>query len=626
MFSAPLGGTDITHDYCVGRGSVGFYELRAKGGAAAVTLSECVVHPETDHSHMFHLDDNRPGSLSSFTFAADAVRRHGAIASVELSHGGMYAGSYILDSKPGEKVVKYSSSDGVLEDGTEILALTKELIADIIKAYGRVAGLAKRAGFEMVMIHGGHSWLINQFLSPAFNRRTDEYGGSFENRRRFMLEVIASVRDAVGKGFPIEFRMSGAEGIGGGYGIETGVEIAKAIDGKVDLIHVSAGSHHSGFFMTHPPMFAPHGVNVRLAAEIKKHVKTPVATIGALNDPEMMEEIIASGKADVIYMARALLADPELPWKVMENRGDEIIKCIRCFTCMAERVQTQTRRCTLNPLIGREREGLEVLPAPKKKKVLVAGGGPGGLEAALTAARRGHQVVLCEKGDRLGGILNCEEGISFKKDMYEYASVMERLLRREGVDIRLNMEVTKAYAEAERADVLICAVGSEPIVPPLPGIGDENVILVNDLPSRRGEIKDSVVVLGGGLAGCEAAVHLADEGKRVTVVEMRDALAPDANVRHRPILMDKLKELVNIELGLTALRVTKDGLVCVKKDGSECLVPGETIICAVGQRPLTAAAQALANAAPRMYQVGDCTRVQNMTAAIYQGHHAALDV
>ncbi|MCL1829788.1 MAG: NADH:flavin oxidoreductase, partial [Oscillospiraceae bacterium] len=167
MFGAPLGGTDITHDCCVGPRSVGFYELRAKGGAAAVTLSECAVHPETDRSHLFRLDDNRPGSLSSFTFAADAIKRHGAVPSLELSHGGMYAGSYILERAPGEKIVKYSSSPGVTEDGTEVLELTKEQISDIVKSYGRTAGLAKRAGFEMVMIHGGHSWLINQFLSDA---------------------------------------------------------------------------------------------------------------------------------------------------------------------------------------------------------------------------------------------------------------------------------------------------------------------------------------------------------------------------------------------------------------------------------------------------------------------------
>ncbi len=236
---------------------------------------------------------------------------------------------------------------------------------------------------------------MNQFLSPAFNHRKDEYGGSPENRLRFARRVLEAVRAAVGPGFPIEFRMSGAEFFAGGYDIEEGCRIAQGIEDLVDLIHVSAGSYQFGFFRTHLPMFASHGDNVWLAAEIKKHVSKPVAAIGALNDPEQMEEIIASGKADVVEMARALLADPELPNKVMAGRDDEIVHCLRCFTCMAERPTTGTRRCTVNPLIGRECEGTEVLPAARKKKVVVVGG----MKAALTAAQRGHQVILLEKTD-----------------------------------------------------------------------------------------------------------------------------------------------------------------------------------------------------------------------------------
>ena len=360
MFSAPMGGTDITADCCVGPRTPGFYELRAKGGAAAVTASELVVHPETDASHMFHLNLTTPGCLASWTWTADAINRHGAIASVELSHSGQYAGTYLVDKDKKRGLNQYGPSDWVRPDGIPVKALTKEQIQDIVKAYGDTAGLAKRAGFQMVMVHGGHGWLLNQFLSPAFNHRTDEYGGCLENRLRLVREVLTSVRDAVGPGFPIEFRMSGSELFEGGYTLEDGVEIAKGVEDLVDMIHVSAGSYQFGFFNTHLPMFAPHGANVYLAAEIKKHVKVPVATLGALNDPAQMEEIIASGKADVVEMARALLADPELPNKVMANRDDEIVRCLRCFTCMAERPTTGTRRCAVNPLIGRECEGMDI--------------------------------------------------------------------------------------------------------------------------------------------------------------------------------------------------------------------------------------------------------------------------
>ena len=619
MAAAPMGGTDITPEGSIGRRSTAFYELRAKGGAAAVTVSELIVHPETDASQMFHIGLETPGMLSGFSYTADAIKRHGAVPSIELSHGGRFAALGLTS-------IKYGPSAGLEDDGTVIRELTPEQIREIIASYGRAAGLAKRAGFEMVMVHGGHSWLINQFFSPCYNHRTDVYGGSLENRCRFALEVLDCVRDAVGPGFPIEFRMSGVESLDGGYGLDTAVEIAKIIEPKIDLLHVSAGSHFNGFDVTHPSMFSPHGVNVYLAAEIKKHVTVPVATVGALGDPALMEEIVATGQADVITMARSLLADPYLPWKVMGNREEEIIHCMRCYTCMAERGVTKTRRCALNPQIGREIEGVDILPAPKRRKVLVAGGGPGGMEAALIAAQRGHKTILCEKTGRLGGIPNCEEGVPFKAAMYGFARTMERLLQKEGVEVRLNTPVTADYADNENADVLICAVGSEPLVPPLPGIDGKNVISVNDLPARREDIGQKVVILGGGLAGCETAVHLADEGKRVSLVEMRDVLASDANHFQHGLLLERLQGHVDIRLGYKGLRISDSGLYCMNPEGKEEFIPADAVLLATGQRALRREAEALLDAAPRVYQIGDCVAPKDMTAAIYQGYHAAMDV
>jgi len=337
MFSAPMGGTDITNDGCIGPKSTAFYELRAKGGAGAVTVSECMVHPKTDGSHAYHLDPAILNSLACATYTADAIRRHGAMPSLELSHSGMFAGTYMTDKSKQKGMNQWGPSDTVRNDGVEVKGLTKELIDEIVKSYGDVAEMAKRAGFEMIMIHGGHGWLINQFLSPLFNKRTDEYGGTLENRCRLAKEVLIAVRDAVGPRFPIEFRMSGSEFCEGGYDLSDGVEIAKQLEEYVDILHISAGTYQKTFGITHPSMFEDHGRNVFLAEEIKKHVKVPVATIGGLNDPEQLEEIIASGKADIVYMGRALLADPYLPEKVTENRDNEIVHCLRCFTCMAER-------------------------------------------------------------------------------------------------------------------------------------------------------------------------------------------------------------------------------------------------------------------------------------------------
>lgn len=626
IFSAPMGATDITADCCPGPRTQGFYELRAKGGAASVTVSELVVHPETDGSHMLHLNLETVGCLAAHTFVADAIRRHGSVPSIELSHSGQYAGTYMSDKNKKASLNQWGPSDGTRPDGRPVKALSKEQIKDIVKAYGENAALCKRAGYEMIMVHAGHGWLIQQFLSPYQNFRTDEYGGSLENRVRFCREVLTAVREAVGPGFPIEVRLSGSELFDGGYGIEDGIKIAQAVEDLVDLIHVSAGSYQFGFFNTTPPMFDEHGVNVWLAAEIKKHVKKPVATIGALSDPEQMERIIAEGKADVVYMGRQLLADPFHPQKVMANQADRIVKCLRCYTCMAERPVTFTRRCAVNPLIGREIEGMEVTPAARSKKVMVVGAGVAGLKAAVTAAQRGHKVILCEKTDKVGGILKSEQAIPFKREMYELGLVLERQAQDEGVEIRLNTTVTPEYVEKEGVDALILAVGSIPVVPPIPGIDSDNVIIVNDYYLNKEKVGDSVVVLGGGLAGCECAVHLGMEGKKVELVEMRDTLAPDCNIRHRPILMRKVAEFTTAHTEYAGQKITSEGVICKDKDGNEVLVPGKTVVCAVGQRANRADVDALRYCAPFVREIGDCIRPANITKAIYEAYHAALDI
>ena len=525
--------------------------------------------------------------------------------------------------------VRYGPSAETLPDGSKIEEMPKELIREIVEAFGKGAALVKRAGFDMVFVHGGHGWLIHQFFSPASNKRTDEYGcDTIENRARLALEVLDSIRAAVGPGFPIEFRMSGEEHIPGGYNVEDAIQFAKLLESKIDLLHVSTGAFENSFAITHPSMFVERGCHVHLAAAIKKHVKVPVACIGALNEPEQMEEIIASGKADVVEMARALLADPFLPRKVMLGHDDEIVRCIRCYTCLAERTHTQTRICSINPIIGREYESRFALPASEPKKVLVAGGGPGGMKTAVTAAQRGHKVTLCEKSAELGGALKCVRVISFKKDLYGLIKSLEAQMRKAGVEIRLNTEVTQELVEREAPDVLVLAVGAAPDCAAHSRHGQPQGSSGEPVfPTRGIAVGKKVVILGGGLVGCESAVHLAQQGKDVTVVEMMEDVAVDANVRQRPILLDMLAKLqVKVKTRMKGVKITDEGLVCTDDTGNENLFEADTVVCSVGQHALREVVNDLLDAAPEVVQVGDCVKPQKVTEALYRGYHAGLDI
>jgi 2,4-dienoyl-CoA reductase-like NADH-dependent reductase (Old Yellow Enzyme family)/thioredoxin reductase len=623
-----MGFPDITPEGHVTERAAAFYELRAKGGAASVTLSEAIVHIDTGMSHSKHINLQDEGVLAGLTEAARAIKRHGALANIELSHGGKYALVDTVRGVGGKTPKRYGPSAQSLPSGAKVEEMPEAMIHEIVEAFGKGADLAKRAGFDMVFVHGGHGWLIQQFFSPASNRRKDAYGcATLENRARFALEVVDSIRAAVGEGFPIEFRMSAEEYVPGGYGLADAIEFAKLIEDKIDLLHVSTGSHENSFSKTHPSMFVERGSIVPLAAEIKKQVKVPVACIGALNDPAQMEAIIASGQADVVEMARALLADPFLPKKVMLGRDEEIVKCIRCYACLAERVHTQTRICSVNPVIGREFESRFAYPPTKPKQVLVVGGGPGGMQTAVTAAERGHRVVLCEKSGRLGGALNFAAAIAFKHDLYALIATYALRMQKAGVEVRLNTEVTEALVEMEAPDVLVLAVGASPIIPAIPGIEGATVVVANDLSEAEGRMGERVVIMGGGLVGCEAAVHLAQQGKGVTVVEMMADIALEANVRQRPILLDMLQRLkVGVETGLRGVAVNDKGLLCMDGEGNEKQIAADTVVCAVGQRPLRKVVNRFLDAAPEVVQVGDCVKAKSVTQAIRRGYWAGLDI
>ncbi len=631
LFCSPTGPQNLLDGKYPTAEAVAYYTRKAMGGAATACVGECIVDSRRGRGGPCHIPLDDPDSEFYLTKLCHSISRYGAVPVAELQHAGMFANSSRSSGNQIYAPVEMEIKGGVVHaDEHDILPeMPEEVILETIEAYANAAAWAKHCGFGMVLIHGGHGWLMSQFLSPYINTRSDMWGGSFENRMRFPLAVVQRIREKCGAGFPIEFRMSGDECNPSGYDFEEGKRIAVALDGKVDMIHVSTGHHEvrDAFTRTHPSMFDPDGVNAHYAAKIKQLVRTPVATVGAHNDPELMEEIIASGQADVVEVARGLIADPDMPRKARCGRDDDIRQCLRCFTCFSHEITNRHIICAINPEIGNETECLEIQPAKVKKKVLVAGGGAGGMQAAIDCAKAGHQVILCEKKDILGGALRCETNVPFKAKMHRYLDQQARFCAEAGVDIRLNTPVTPELALEIGPDVIIAALGAEPAKPPIPGIDSANVLCYEEGYYHPEKCGEKVVVLGGGNVGVELSIYLAMLGKKLTLVEMLPQLNDAGNVLNQIALDQQLEKYnVNVHLSTTAREINENGVLLKLPDGSEKLLDCDTVIYATGQRPLWDAAKALAPCAPEFYQLGDCVTQKNVFQATQTAAHVARNI
>ncbi|MCL2391686.1 MAG: NAD(P)/FAD-dependent oxidoreductase [Oscillospiraceae bacterium] len=623
IFASPTGTAYMTSQHFPTPETNAYYERKASGGAASVCVGDAVICSTHGRFNYGHLALDNPAGLPAMTRLSESITRHGAVAAIELSHSGSNARSSAAD---GHKI--YGPMAYTTKDGHEAEAMTEEQISAVVQQYADAAAWAKRCGFGMVTIHGGHGWLLTEFMSPVTNRRTDRWGGSVENRCRFAVDVCKAVRKAVGPKFPIEMRISGSECNPKGYDLDEGIAIAKQLDGHLDLIHVSAGSHEvwEVFTVTHPDMFLQDGVNVHYAAEIKKHVKTPVATVGALVDPAHMEEIIASGQADVIQIARGLIADPDLPLKARLGCADEINRCMRCMSCFSSHILKGQFLCPINPHVGHELDCDRALPPVIKKKVLVAGGGVGGMQAAITAASRGHEVTLCEKADKLGGVLNCEHHVPFKKNLTGYLTRQAAATTAAGVDVRLNTEATPELVKSLAPDVIIAALGARPWIPNIPGIDRKYVLSADEMYCNAPKAGNKVVILGGGLVGTELAIYLAGLGHDVTIVEMNPQLNDGGNMLHGlAIRLELERRGVSVKLNTKAVEITERGVVVEDSDGQRT-IESDTIVCAVGQIPLRDEADALRYLAPEFHQIGDCLVPNNITEATRPAFHIANDI
>ena len=622
IFASPIGHSTSATDSMELLGGALYYGRKAMGGAASVSTGELAV--DAKYGRGFTSRPTIYEMQTPLARMATTVSRYGAVPTAELFHAGMYANRDVKERGVAFGPVQCEISGRIVDE------MTEELIEYTIGKYAEAAATAKKIGFGMVLIHAGHGWLPQQFMSPLINTRNDKWGGpDIENRARFTIAVCDAIRKVVGPAMPIEVRISGSERYAGGYGIEDGIAFSRQLDGHYDLIHVSAGNHEVDevFTVTHPRMFLGEGYNVCLAQEIKKHVKTPVATVGALGEPDMLEDIIATGKADIVEMARSLIADPDLPLKMRTGKEDDITHCMRCMSCFSAAVTSGIEYCALNPEIGHLGDmRFAAAKAVRKKKVLVAGGGVGGMQAALSCAQHGHSVILFEEKSELGGTLNCEREVPFKKKLDQYIETQKRRLASAGVEMMLNTALTPEIALSHSPDVIIAATGSVPIKPDIPGIGGANVLEAQQAYRNPEKTGSAVIIIGAGLAGLELGVYLSMLGRHVSIVEMDDKVNDGGNFLHMQGLWVELKSRgIEVFLNTKAQEITEDGLHCLS-EGAQRFFPADTIVYAVGQAPNREGALTLNYCAAEFYMLGDCVAPGDITAATGSAYDTALNI
>jgi len=622
--------------------AVNYYAERARGGVGFIICQSGVIMRESRAPRRASVYDDK--FIPGLRRIAEAIHQYDCKAAFQLVHHGRLLAGYLnMLEKPEEikvvapspvprllNTVEFASRGGQagtmwVQDNSPPPEATKEDIKRIVQGFADAAWRVKEAGFDAVEIHGGHGYLISQFLSPLVNRRTDEYGGSPEKRARFACEVIEAVRKKVGPDFPVLFRFSGSDFMPGGISIDDSKKQAPMfVEAGADALDISA-SEQASVDWQYPSFLFPQGPLVFLAEEIKKVVNVPVIAVGKINDPLFADEILNAGKADFVALGRALLADPQWPNKAREGRFDDIRPCIYCVNCLNFGAHPEILKdglhCSVNPELMKEKD-FAVKPAASQKKVIVIGGGPAGMEAARVLAERGHRTILYEKRDKLGGQWYIASQQPQKKA--DYSKLLDYLIKgikKAGVDIRLNTEVTVELVEDEKPDAIVMATGAVPAVLNVRGVDNKNVVQAVDIIEDKVTIGRNVLVIGGRYLGMEIADQLADEGKKVSLATRRSlGRGMEKNI-YLTLRNRLIQKGVHLYPYCPVVEIMENGAYVVF-EGELVFIGADTIIQAVGFLPENRLASRLKDLARGFYQVGDCLEPRDVMSAIREGANA----
>lgn len=613
---APVLTLYANEDGSVSEQMIDYYAERARGGCGLVVIE--AAYPYL-YSGRICINDDR--FIPALRRLVETIHDAGAKAAIELNPS----------RGRSDDVDPASASESIHpKTGVKVRALSITDIKKLEYELGEGARRVKEAGFDCIMIHGGSGYIVAEFLSPRANKRVDDYGGDLKNRARLALELVAVVREKTGSDYPIIFRMVADERIEGGFPLAEGIVVAKLLEeAGVDAIDVVSGGVEN-FAWVCPYMYMPLGINVDLSLVIKRAVKIPVSASGRINDPYLAETILTKGEADFVTLGRALVADPQFPNKAMGGKVDDICKCIACCRCEESILKPPVSPmvCSVNPAVGKEKKfELGLKPETKRKKVLVIGGGPGGMEAAIVAVQRGHDVTLWESSDSLGGQLNIAGIPPGKGEINNFTDYLIRQLNKLKVTVELEKEATTEMILEFSPDVVILAVGPKPVIPKIKGAERKKYVFFNDILSGKAAVGTRVIVSGGSFVGCETADFLAEQGKKVTIISGLPELAPEMYYPYADLLVQRLKDNgVEAFTGIKGREITDKGMEIIDREGKRISLEADDIVIAAGSVADKSLFESVKDKIPEVYEAGDCVEARRLQEATSEGAEVGLRI